>query len=335
MKISKSEKPLLAVTNLKVGILSKRGLVKAVDGVSFSLNKGSRLGLVGESGCGKSILALSILGLLPKEALVSKESKIQFDGLELTRIPEKQIRQIRGQRISMVFQDPMTSLNPVLTIGQQLKETLRILLKMKPKTAKEKSIELLKSVGISIPEKRIKQYPYELSGGLRQRVAIAIALACDPEILIADEPTTALDVTIQAEILELLAKLQQEQQMAMILISHNLGVVSAHTDFTGVMYAGRIIEMAPTSDLFGSIQMPYTKALMDAVPRLSNLPHSALTAIEGQPPDLVNLPSGCRFSPRCVQAENQCFVTEPALTFDENGLHQTACWYPLNMTQSR
>ncbi len=320
--------PLLSIKNLVTTIDADHGVVQAVNNVSFDLGQGKTLAIVGESGSGKSILGKSILKLLPANAVVSSESKIYFDGRELNQLHPKAFNKIRGCGIAMIFQDPMSSLNPVITIGKQIAESLIFHFGMKKNRALNRSVELLKSVGIPNPEHRINEYPHQLSGGLRQRVAIAIALACDPKLLIADEPTTALDVTVQAEILDLLARRQSERNMSMILITHDLGVAAGRAGSIVVMYAGRIVEQAPVRELFSNMRMPYTRALMDSIPSLENLPHTKLNSIEGRPPDLANLPGGCSFAPRCTRVQERCLEAEPTLMSDSRKNHLFACWYP-------
>ena len=330
MTTSSEAHPLLDVKDLQALLPTARGLVRAVDKVSFSLCQGRTLGLVGESGCGKSMLARAIMGLLPHNALMPSGASVRFKGQDLIKMSKKQMRRIIGREIALIFQDPMTSLNPVMEVGRQVAEVVRYHLNLSRSMAQEHAISLLDLVGIPMPARRSKQYPHQLSGGLRQRVAIAIALACEPQLLIADEPTTALDVTVQAAILDLLSRLQQEKQMAMILITHDLGVVEGRTHEAAVMYAGKIVEHAPTSELFKETGMPYTRALMEAIPRLSNTPHTVLQAINGQPPDLVNLSAGCRFAPRCWKVQTLCTQREPALKSINGHGHRLACWYPMN-----
>jgi len=324
------KKPLMAVNNLHAFLPNYRGYVRAVDGISFTLERGKTLGLVGESGCGKSMLARAIMGILPQDTVVGQDATIEFQGRNLLRLPSKQLRRIIGKDMAMIFQDPMTALNPVIKVGQQIAEVLIHHLKVDKQTARDRALELLERVNVPLPERRLDQYPHQLSGGLCQRIAIAISLACEPRLLIADEPTTALDVTVQAGILDLLAGLQEEKQMAMLLITHDLGVVAGRTDETVVMYAGKIVEKAPTHDLFNNMVMPYTRALMDAIPRLANPPHTKLKAIGGQPPDLVDLPTGCRFAPRCRHAAPRCQHREPVLRNINGQNHWFACWFPLN-----
>jgi peptide/nickel transport system ATP-binding protein len=324
-------KPLLAVKNLHAFLSTPAGVVRAVDGVSFALEAGKTLGLVGESGCGKSMLARTLMGLLPKDSMIAEGSTIEFRGINLLTLPPKEFRRIIGKELAIVFQDPMTSLNPVMKVGRQIAEVAVHHLKIDKRTARRRALKLLREVGIPMPERRLDQYPHQLSGGLRQRVAIAMALACQPRLLIADEPTTALDVTVQAEILDLLAALQEEKRMAMLLITHDLGVVAGRAHETAVMYAGKIVEKAPTSRLFNHMVMPYTRALMDALPRLADPPHTVLQAIEGCPPDLIDLPSGCRFSPRCRRAQPRCHQEAPKLNKLDGWPHWYACWNPMEI----
>jgi len=334
MTIGKNTQLLLEVKDLRAVLPTRRGMVKAVDNVSFRLHPGKTLGIVGESGCGKSMLARTIMGLLPARSIVPSESTVNFKGQNLVSMKKARLRQIIGREIAMIFQDPMTSLNPVMKIGKQISEVIRYHLKVSRRTAHKRTVALLDLVGIPMAKQRANQYPHQLSGGLRQRVAIAIALACEPKLLIADEPTTALDVTVQAAILDLLASLQEEQQMAMILITHDLGVVAGRTDETAVMYAGKIVEHAATNELFNDMRMPYTHALMAAIPRLANPPHTRLKTINGQPPNMVELPPGCRFASRCWKAQPLCLENEPALKRINGRRHRLACWYPLNSRKS-
>ena len=303
---------------------TERGRLRAVDGVSFELEAGRTLGLVGESGCGKTVMSRSLLKLHPVAG-----GRIVFDGRDLLTLDEAELREVRGREISIVFQDPMTSLNPVLTIGEQIVETLTHHLRMGRRAARDRARELLAAMGIPSPGARLGEYPHQLSGGMRQRVTIAMALACEPKLLIADEPTTALDVTVQAQILDLLQRQQAERGMAMILVSHDLGVVAGRTDDIAVMYAGRIVERAPTGLLFARPRMPYTESLLRAVPRLDLPSHTRLLAIAGAPPDLVDLPPGCRFQPRCPRAGERCRVEEPDLTRTADAEHWYACFYPV------
>ena len=319
----------MQVENLHTHFMTDRGLVRAVDGVSFALEQGVTLGLVGESGCGKTILCRTLMGLLPPSAKISDNAKILFNDHDLRRLNEKQLREIRGREVAMIFQDPMTSLNPVMQVGAQISETLIYHLGMSRRQARARGVELLRAVGISGPERRIDQYPHQLSGGIRQRVAIAIALACEPKLLIADEPTTALDVTVQSGILDLLRAQQRERNMSMILITHDLGVVAGRTDEIAVMYAGKMVERSSTKALFGNTRMPYTQALMESIPRLGHPTHTRLKTISGQPPNLIYPPPGCRFAPRCTRAEERCREDEPLLDSDGTPNHTFACWRPV------
>jgi peptide/nickel transport system ATP-binding protein len=330
MIAASGKETLLQVENLHAFLPSLRGLVRAVDGISFTVAPGETLGLVGESGCGKSMLARAIMGLLPRGAAVSQGAVIGFQGRDLLTLSPKALRRIIGKEMAMIFQDPMTSLNPVMKAGRQIAEVAVHHLSIDKHTARERALTLLREVGISMPERRYHHYPHQLSGGLRQRVAIAIALACEPKLLIADEPTTALDVTVQAEILDLLAALQEQKGMAMMLITHDLGVMAGRTHATAVMYAGKIVEMAMTSRLFNHTAMPYTRALMDAVPRLADPPHTQLKAIAGQPPNLIDPPAGCRFAPRCGRALPRCKQEAPGLKRIDGQPHWFACWNPLD-----
>ena len=319
---------LLRVTDLKTGFKTPAGLVKAVDGVSLTLDRGKTLGIVGESGSGKTILSRSIMGLLPGRNVV-RSGSVQFEGIELTTMSVKQIRKLRGPEMAMIFQDPMTALNPVVKIGRQITEGLEKHLGQSGAQAKETAETLLRSVGIPEPARRLDEYPHQLSGGMRQRVTIAIALACGPTLLFADEPTTALDVTVQAQILDLLAEQQRDRNMSMILVTHDLGVVAGRTDDIAVMYAGKVVEKAPTRVLFSKMKMPYTEALLQSIPKLENPSHTRLEIIGGRPPNLVDPPRGCRFSPRCPYAQERCVVEEPPLMEAETPGHVYACWYPV------
>ncbi len=322
--------PILSVENLGAAISSPSGLVRAIDHASFTLFVGKTLAIVGESGCGKSMLCRAILGLLPKAAVIDANSKIFFNGdKNLVDLREKEFSGIRGKKIAMIFQDQMTSLNPVMKIGKQITETLTYHLKMKKKAARLRAQDLLNHVGISHPKQRADQYPHQLSGGMRQRVAIAIALACRPKLLIADEPTTALDVTVQAEILDLLAKLGKEHDMSMVLVTHDLGIAANRSHDIAVMYAGRIVEKAPAKELIDNMQMPYTRALIDSIPLLKNPSHTKLKSIDGRPPDLVNLPLGCAFAKRCFKAKVRCHSNRPPMKWNQTRDHFFACWYPV------
>jgi ABC-type dipeptide/oligopeptide/nickel transport system ATPase component len=306
--IGDPSEPLLTVEDLHTAFRTSRGTVHAVDGVSLTVSRGETLGIVGESGSGKTVLSRSIMGLLPVRDVV-KSGTVTFAGHELTALSPAQLRQVWGAELSMIFQDPMTALNPVKRIGKQITESLRLHLDMDRAEARAQAIELLRSVGIPSPQERIRWYPFQLSGGMRQRVMIAIALACAPRLVMADEPTTGLDVTVQAQILDLLADLQRERHMAVILVTHDLGVVASRADHIVVMYAGRIVEQAPTDTLFADTHMPYTRALMDSIPRLA--------------------PPGCRFAPRCPYAQDRCRESEPPLRTAGRPDHLFACWFPL------
>ena len=312
--------PLLHVDGLRTQFVLDEGTVTAVDGVSFDVNKGEIVGIVGESGCGKSVTNLSILGLLPKPQGRIAAGSVRFEGRELVGLSENELRKVRGNDIAMIFQDPMTSLNPYLKVEEQLAEVVQLHLHLSRKDAVRRAVELLERVGISDAANRIKSYPHEFSGGMRQRVMIAMALLCDPELLIADEPTTALDVTIQAQILELLKELRDERGMGIILITHDLGVVAGMCDRVIVMYAGRVVEEAPTHELFASPAHPYTQALLKSVPRLDEAMHGTLYSIEGLPPRLDKGPfTGCTFAPRCPLVRDACLDGEPALVEGEGG----------------
>jgi peptide/nickel transport system ATP-binding protein len=321
---------LLSVEDVAVDLPTPRGNLRAVDHVDLEVAAGRTLGIVGESGCGKTMLSRAILQLLPKKAKLA--GRVMFEGQDLLRLGADALRRLRARSLAVVFQDPMTSLNPVLTIGTQLIETLQEHLALNLSAAKARSIALLAEVGIPAPEQRLTQYPHELSGGMRQRVAIAIALSCEPKLLIADEPTTALDVTIQAQILDLLAREQRRRHMAMILITHDLGIVAGRTDEVAVMYAGRVVERAPTQALFKSMRMPYTQALLAAIPKLDAPPHAPLPAISGRPPDPTRPLQGCSFSPRCRYAGPRCHREKPALREAEEADHDYACFNPLKIT---
>jgi oligopeptide/dipeptide ABC transporter ATP-binding protein len=322
------EAPLLEVEDLKTHFRTERGTVRAVDGVSFTLERGKTLGIVGESGSGKTVLSRSIMGLLPRRGAITVGGQVRFKGRDLRAAPTRELQRIWGRNVAVVFQDPMTSLNPVMKIGRQLAESIRHHLGASKADARERSIELLRSVDIGEPERRLDQYPHELSGGMRQRVTIAMALACGPELLIADEPTTALDVTVQAQILDLLAEQQRQREMAMILISHDLGVVAGRTDEIMVMYAGRVVERAPTTVLFDARRMPYTEALLQSIPRVEDTVDTRLRVIPGRPPDLGGPRAGCAFAPRCSYARERCRDEEPDVREAAPG-HEYRCWYPI------
>ena len=322
-----SGRRLLDVEDLHVSFATSRGPLRAVQGVSLSLDQGKTLGIVCESGSGKTVLSRAIMGLLPR-ASTTQTGSVRYDGTEILNAPNDDLRKLWSTHIAMVFQDPMASLNPVQRIGNQITEPLKIHLKLSKGEAKETALSLLMQVGIPSPVERYEAYPAQLSGGMRQRVMIAIALACAPRLLMADEPTTGLDVTVQAQILDLLSQLQHDREMAMILVTHDLGVVATRTDEIIVMYAGNVVERAPTNVLFKSMAMPYTEALLKSTPRIADPSHTRLTAIEGRPPDLLNPPSGCPFSPRCPYAQDKCHLEKPPLVEAAPG-HSYACWYPL------
>ena len=317
--------PLLLVEDLKTYFYTEEGVVKAVDGVGFDVEEGEILGLVGESGCGKTVTALSILRLIPVPPGKIVSGSVQFQGEDLLRMDEDEIRHVRGNKIAMIFQEPMTSLNPVLTIGRQLTETLELHLKMDGGAATQRAVELLEMVGIPEARSRINDYPHQFSGGMRQRVMIAMALSCNPKLLLADEPTTALDVTIQAQILELLTRLTRELGTSVIIITHNLGVVARYADRVNVMYAGKIVETASAADLYSQPRHPYTLGLLKSVPRLDQARKEKLDPIEGMPPDLVRMPPGCSFRPRCRFVVDRCAEEVPPLLPVGNN-HSSACW---------
>ena len=301
---------LLSVRNLKTYFYTDEGVVKAVDGLSYELRKGQTLGIVGESGSGKSVHALSVMRLIPQPPGKIVDGQILFDGTDLLKLPEDEMRKVRGNRIAMIFQEPMTSLNPVLTIGEQIAEAVMLHQGLAKKDAWDRAVEMLEKVKIPLARERVRDYPHQFSGGMRQRVMIAMALSCNPSILIADEPTTALDVTIQAQILDLTRELQQEFNMAIILITHNLGVVAETCDDVVVLYAGRPVERATVQDTFNNPQHPYTWGLLHSVPKLYER-KERLIPIEGQPPSLIDLPPGCSFAPRCPFAMEICLKEDP------------------------
>ena len=316
---------LLEVKNLTTQFFTTAGIVQAVDNVSFDIDEGETVAVVGESGCGKSVSALSILRLIPWPPGKIVSGSIHFAGQDLLALSDDEIRTIRGREISMVFQEPMTSLNPVLSIGLQLTETMEHHLGISNNEAHQKAVELLGMVGISEPERRLSQYPHHLSGGMRQRVMIALALSCEPKLIIADAPTTALDVTIQAQILELMKDLTKQMGVALIVITHNLGVVARYADRVNVMYAGKMIEMGNARQIYHDPHHPYTLGLLASVPRMDQPRGNRLIPIEGQPPDLTHLDTGCAFRPRCRFAVDQCAVEIPSLQAVEDE-HTAACW---------
>lgn len=317
--------PLLSISDLSVAFDGASGTHRALDCVSLKVKAGSTLGIVGESGSGKSVLSKAILRILPKNAHVHPASSINYSGTELLRLGDRQMRQYRGKRIAMIFQDPMTSLNPVRTIGAQISETVMVHLGLNRVAARERAIELLSAVGLAHPEKRVEQYPHELSGGMRQRVVIAMAISCEPNLLIADEATTALDVTVQAEILELLLQLQRSRKMTMILITHDLGVAANYTDTIAVMYGGQLLEAGPTRTVFAEPKVPYTRALLEAIPRLADPSHSRLKTIPGRARRYHPEEIGCHFAERCPSVSGQCQVQMPPIAEMAAG-HNFRCW---------
>ena len=320
---------LLEVQNLEVSFVTRNGTNKAVDGISFSVDTGKITAIIGESGSGKSVACYSLLGLVPRPPGRIDGGRALFEGRDLLQLEERQLREIRGRDIAMIFQDPMTSLNPVLTIGEQVGEALKQHLGMNETQARERTTELLELVGIPMAADRLDQYPHQFSGGMRQRVMIAMGLACNPRLLIADEPTTALDVTIQAQIVELVKRLQAEIGMAVIWITHDLGVVAGLAEKVIVMYAGSIAEMAPVDDLYETPRHPYTLGLLGSLPRLDAQTHEELASIDGMPPDLTQLPPGCPFAPRCPYAIDKCRVEKPTLeTVGPD--HFAACWVEIS-----
>lgn len=333
MTNSVPEQPLLDVQNLTTTFMTPRGPLTAVNGVDLTLEKGQTYGLVGESGSGKTVFSRSMLQLnVSSNALTT--GSVKFMGEELLTKSRKEMQSIWGKEISMVFQDPMTSLNPVIRVGSQVTEHIRHHLGLGKKEAYELGVELLRSVQIPEPEARMKVYPHECSGGMRQRISIAIALACGSKLLIADEPTTALDVTVQHQILNLLDFQRRDREMAMVLVTHDLGVIAGRADRVAVMYAGRLVEVADTKTLFAAPKMPYTEALLRSIPRMDQPTHTRLASIPGRPPDLVNPPKGCAFAPRCAYAQEQCENEQPPITVHADG-SKSACWIPLGTPASR
>ncbi len=315
--------PLLSVENLAVEFTTDGGVLRAVDGIDLSIERGRTLALVGESGCGKSMTALAIMGLVPEPAGRIAQGQIRFDGVDLTALPPAERRAYRGAKIAMIFQEPMTSLNPAFTIGDQIGEGLMRHRGLGRRQARDAAVAMLRQVRVPAPEKRADDYPHRLSGGMRQRAMIAMALACAPTLLIADEPTTALDVTIQAQILDLLRELREATGTAILLITHDLGIVAEVADEVAVMYAGRVVERAPVARLFAAPQHPYTIGLLGAVPKLAG-GRARLATIDGNVPDPLYMPAGCRFAPRCPFAVADCVATDPRLVENERG-HRAAC----------
>ena len=317
--------PLLEVENLKTYFYSDDTVVKAVDGITYSIEEGETVALVGESGCGKSVSSLSILGLIPSPPGRIVDGEVRFRGIDLLQLSPSEMRTYRSRRVAMVFQEPMSSLNPVINIETQLTEGMMTQLDLTNRQAKGRALELLETVGISDPERRMAQFPHEFSGGMRQRVMIAIALSCEPDLIIADEPTTSLDVTIQAQILDLMQTLTRDRNMALLLITHNLGVVARYVERINIMYAGRIIEHGASTDIFEKPSHPYTVGLLNSIPRIDRDTRSSLDPIPGQPPDLARLPIGCHFAERCRNAFDRC-ISEYPQTVQVEPRHTATCW---------
>jgi oligopeptide/dipeptide ABC transporter ATP-binding protein len=317
---------VLEVADLSITFATPRGNLRAVNDATITLEQGESIGVVGESGSGKTVLSRAIMGLLPGTA--TRTGSIKYMGKEISELPEKELRELWGTGMAMIFQDPMTTLNPVRRIGAQLTESLTVRLKLDKKEAHKQAIELLRRVRIADPEGMMRKFPYQLSGGMRQRIMIAIAVSCKPELLFADEPTTALDVTVQAQVLELLTELRKEFNMAMILVTHDLGVVAGHTDKIAVMYAGDVVEMAPTRELFKNMKMPYTEALLKSIPRLETPTGTRLPVIEGRLPDPTKNEPGCPFANRCPYVADKCRAEKPPLKDTGTG-HLYRCWFPI------
>ncbi len=316
---------LLEVNNLKTYFYTDETVIKAVDGISYDVEEGETVALVGESGCGKSVSSLSILQLVPSPPGRIVGGEVRFDSSDLLQLSADEMRRIRSRRIAMIFQEPMSSLNPVMNIGTQLTEGMLAQLNLTKGQANSRALELLEIVGISNPEGRLNQFPHEFSGGMRQRVMIAIALSCEPQLIIADEPTTALDVTIQAQILDLMRDLTRDRGMALLLITHNLGVVARYASRINIMYAGRIVEKGSALSIFEQPSHPYTTGLLNSIPRLDRDKDERLEPIPGQPPDLARLPQGCHFNPRCRYAVEKCFEEYPE-SVEVNDSHESVCW---------
>ena len=323
---------LLEVNNLTTHFFTSDGVVKAVDGINYHVDEGEILGIVGESGCGKSVSALSLMRLVADPPGKIVDGEVTFEDKNLLQLGDAEMRSIRGNRMAMVFQEPMTSLNPVLTIGRQITETLELHQNMTKSQARERAVELIRMVGISDAGSRLTDYPHQFSGGMRQRVMIAMALSCNPKLIIADEPTTALDVTIQAQILELMRELAQQFGTALIIITHNLGVVARYAHRVVVMYAGKIIETGTAAEIYKNPRHPYTLGLLKSVPRLDEAVRTSLDPIEGLPPDLIDLPVGCSFQPRCPYAFERCTQETPYL-MEHSEAHTTACWRHDELTE--
>ena len=327
--MSDAEDPLLSVRDLVVEFTTRYGPVRAVDNVSFDVDPNETLGIVGESGCGKTVTGLSLLRLIPSPPGRIVQGQILLEGTDLVALPEDEIQSLRGREISMIFQEPMTALNPVLSVGSQMVDVLRRHRNLTRRQAKAEATAMLAKVGIPVPAKRIDEYPHEMSGGMRQRVMIAMALSCNPKLLIADEPTTALDVTTQAQVLEQIVKLQDEFRMAVILVTHDLGVVAETCKRALVMYCGEVIERADIGALFDTPRHPYSRGLLDSIPRLRDEKLKALPIIPGMVPDLLDLPPGCRFADRCGRADDRCRGERPALQARAGESHAAACFHPL------
>jgi peptide/nickel transport system ATP-binding protein len=322
--------PLLDVSDLVTHFRTPRGIVRAVDGVSLTVRRGEAVGIVGESGSGKTVLSRSVMGLTTGPEVI-RSGSVRLDGDELVGRPERELRTLWGTAMAMIFQDPASSLNPLMRIGEQIAEPLRVHLGMARDEARASAERLLADVRITDPDRRLRQYPHELSGGMRQRVMIAIALACGPRLLFADEPTTALDVTVQAQILALIGEQRRSRNMGVVLVTHDLGIVAGHTDHVVVMYAGRVVERAPTATLFADVKMPYTEALLESIPALAAPPHTRQRTIPGRPPDPLDPPAGCPFAPRCRYAQGRCHAEAPPLVDAATPDHQYACWYPVGV----
>lgn len=327
MMIERERKPILQIKDLVVEFKTEKGIIRAVDKISFDVREGEPVGIVGESGCGKSVTALSILNLIPNPPGRIASGSIKLDGIEIVSQSESQMRRIRGNAASMIFQEPMTALNPVYSVGNQMIEVIRVHQKVSKSEAKKLAIEMLRTVNIESPEKRIDQYPHELSGGMRQRVMIAMALSCNPKLLIADEPTTALDVTVQAQVMAEINRLQRERKMGLILITHDMGVIAETCKRVVVMYCGKIIEIADTEELFKHPRHPYTRGLLDSIPKIREEKLEKLPTIKGMVPDLADLPVGCRYADRCPKVTGRCRTKEPSL--EQVGTScKVACFHP-------
>ncbi len=326
---SENKTPLLSVRNLVVEFSTRYGPVRAVDDISFDVYPNETVGIVGESGCGKTVTGLTLLQLIPMPPGRIVQGSINFDGRDLTKLSEKEMQEMRGSDISMIFQEPMTALNPVFSVGNQMIDVLRRHKNLTRRQARELAINMLDTVGIPAPRKRIDEYPHQMSGGMRQRVMIAMALSCGPKLLIADEPTTALDVTTQAQVMEQIVKLQDEFHMSMILVTHDLGVVAESCDRAIVMYCGNIIETAAIDDLFHKPQHPYTRGLLDSIPRIREERITELPILRGMVPDLLHLPDGCRFADRCPRATDECRQDKPVVNIDPVTGNGVACYHPM------